>query len=232
MFDRVFVINLDRRPDRWEAFLKRFPADWPWRQPERVSACDGKACEVPEWYKAPVGAWGCHQSHVRLWWEQLENEWESVLILEDDAVFARQAVPLMQETLSLVPDDWDQLYFGGQHLKTNEDETPPEVAIQDKLCRCRYVNRTHAYAMRLPFAEAALESIDCQSPADDGKLHHIDYRLGEMHATGRWNIYAPWRFCVGQAGGESDVRNGRRGGQHVREHFWNCFPIEEPAGVM
>lgn len=118
MLDRCVCINLDRRPERWEAFLGRFPVDWPWTRPERWSAIDGKACDIPQWHLGPAGAWGCLRSHLAVWRWQVANGFESVLVLEDDAVFSRNAVETIRETMSLLPADWDQVYFGGQHLDT------------------------------------------------------------------------------------------------------------------
>lgn len=228
MFDHSVVINLDKRPKRIAAFWRGFPSDWPFAKPERWPAVDGENRKPPSWFRAPRGAWGCYQSHLAIWRLQVEVEWDSMLIFEDDAVFARRLAPMMRDTLECLPDDWDQVYFGGQHLNTND--LPPEAVVQDKLIRGRYVNRTHAYAIRLPFARAALEAIDCPAKTSEVRLHHVDYRLCEMHATGDYNIYAPWRFYIGQSSGQSDIRSNRRGlGRHAREHFWNQFPIAELA---
>jgi hypothetical protein len=225
MFDRTFVVNLDRRPDRWEAFQQRFPADWPFAPPERWPAVDGKTCEVPGWFGAGPGAWGCLRTHVAIWWAQVEHEWDSVLVLEDDAVFCRDVVDIMRRTIEVLPDDWEQLYFGGQHLDTNE--RAPEVVIQDKLIRCRYTNRTHAYAIRQGFACEAIDVVDCPNERHP-PAQHVDYLLGDLQDEHR--VYAPWRFCIGQVRGKSDVRHGK----YVREHWWNQFPIvpaRELAGV-
>lgn len=232
-FDRVFVVSLACRPDRLEDFWAQGPGDWPWRMPEVYEAVDGKVVEVPEWFKAPPGAWGCLQSHVAIWDMQIKAGWDSVLVLEDDALFCNDAVARMRDTLDCVPADWDQIYFGGQHLRTGKpDELCPETVIQDRLIRCRYVNRTHAYAIRLPFAGIARAAVTTPSSSRNRDEHHIDYRLGDLHATGEHNIYAPWRFCVGQRPGESDVAIGRGGRQaHKRGHFWNAFRIIDPVGV-
>ena len=229
-FDRVFVVNLARRPDRLDGFWGRGPAEWPWEMPIVHAAVDGDTVESPDSFKGPPGAWGCLQSHVAIWEMQITAGWDSVLVLEDDAIFCRDAVERMRDTLDCVPNDWDQIYFGGQHWQANK--MPPEVVIQDRLIRCRNVNRTHAYAIRLPFTHAAREVVLSPFTARDVNLHHIDYRLGDMHASGQYNIYAPWRFCIGQSRGSSDVRHGRAGrSAHVSEHMWNKFPIVEPAGV-
>ena len=193
-------------------------------------AVDGNDCDLPMWFKASAGAWGCLQSHLSVWRWQVKWGLDAIMVCEDDAVFCRDIVRRIQGVMACVPNDWEQIYFGGQHLNTND--LPPETVIQDRLIRCRYVNRTHCYMIRLPFAQAALDAVDRPFETADPRLHHVDYQLGEMHASGEYNIYAPWRFCVAQASGESDVRMNRRGRpQHVREHWWNQFPIEEPAGV-
>lgn len=225
MFDRTFVINLDRRQDRWRQFQKRFPDDWPFASPERWPAIDGKDCDIPKWYRAGAGAWGCLQTHLAIWWKLVDSTWDAVLVLEDDAVFSRNAIETIRQTLGLIPDDWDQIYFGGQHLDTNG--RAPEVVIQDRLIRCRYVNRTHAYVIRPDFACEAIDYIDCPNDRQQ-RLQHVDYMLGDLHDS--HHVYAPWRFCIGQARGNSDVRMGR----HTVEHWWNQYPIiptRELAGV-
>jgi len=225
MFDRIFVINLNRRQDRWEQFRRMLPSNWPFSDPERWTAVDGTAVNIPSWYRCTRGSWGCLQSHLGIWREQIKKKWQSVLVLEDDVVFTRDAVAVMLRTMEMVSDDWDQIYFGGQHLDTNEH--PPEVVVQDSLIRCRYVNRTHAYAIRLPFARVAKKAISGPSKRPPIK-QQVDYRLGELHMQERYHIYAPWRFCCGQARGYSDVCYSRPGslrGKHVVEQFWNRFPI-------
>jgi len=227
-FDRVFVINLERRPDRLDAFWGHGPEEWPWRMPILHKAVDGDTVKSPGWFKGPSGAWGCLMSHVAIWEMQIEEGWDSVLVLEDDAEFCRDAVKRMRDTLDCVPDDWDQIYFGGQHWQ--EQETPPEVAARNRLVRCQNVNRTHAYAIRLPFAKTARDAVLNPLWPADANQHHVDYRLGDMHA--QYNIYAPWRFCIGQSRGESDVRSRNGRSARVTAHMWNHFPIAEPAEVV
>jgi len=103
----VFVINLDRRPDR----LKRLGF-----QAQRWPAVDGCALKLtPElrqllapndffWKKAVAG---CALSHLGLW-KKIAAE-GSALVLEDDAVL----LPGWQEVLKDLPADLDILYLGG-----------------------------------------------------------------------------------------------------------------------
>lgn len=59
MFDKIYCINLARRPDRWRNFCQRFPSSWPFGFPERVEALDGQKIPKPSYYSQQPGAWGC-----------------------------------------------------------------------------------------------------------------------------------------------------------------------------
>ena len=218
MFDRVFCINLDRRPKRWEQFCSQFDDAWPWRCPERWPAVEG---ERPRGYLASNGAWGCWQSHMAIWREQVAKGWDSVLVFEDDAVLCLDVVDRMRACIERLPESWDQVYFGGQHLRTTE--FPPHQ-VNDCVLRGHYINRTHCYAIRRKFAEVCLREIAGINDTKDERLHHVDHRLCQLHLSGEYEIFCPIRFCVAQGRGKSDV-TGRR----VREHWWNQFPYESPV---
>src|SRR5262245_46044684 len=113
----VVCINLKRREERWKAFQERLPGDWPFRKIVRFPAIDGRACVPPPWWKESAGAWGCYRSHLRVVEDCLNNDLESVLVLEDDAEFPPTFAADAAEFLRHVPDDWDMLYLGGQLLK-------------------------------------------------------------------------------------------------------------------
>ncbi len=50
-FDRLAVINLDRRTGRWESFLQSLRRiRWPFKDPVRVAAIDSDATGVPIWW--------------------------------------------------------------------------------------------------------------------------------------------------------------------------------------
>ena len=87
-FERVVVVNLDHRPDRLERLHRHLTSIvWPFRFPERVRATDGRKVKPPNWWKAGGGAWGCHQSHLRIIENALMDDVESILVLEDDVFF-------------------------------------------------------------------------------------------------------------------------------------------------
>ena len=79
MFERVYVINLPRRAERWEAFVQRLPADWPFRVPERYVAIDGGLATPPDWWKGGADFEGSartllHQSRSHCEKTRMEKE--------------------------------------------------------------------------------------------------------------------------------------------------------------
>ena len=89
VFQRVAVVNLARRPDRWLSFLRRLPSNWPFSPPLRFPAIDGRACQIPAFWQTGAGAWGCYQSHVTIIADCLAQGIDSILVLEDDAIFVQ-----------------------------------------------------------------------------------------------------------------------------------------------
>ena len=101
---KVFVINLDRRPDRWSSVSKTL-TNAGFRNIERVPAIDGKLIDSdnlknllhPEVYPqlgkirkkhedlGSTGAVGCSLSHYKVWNKIVEQD-EPALIVEDDLI--------------------------------------------------------------------------------------------------------------------------------------------------
>ena len=218
-FDRVYVVNLDRRPDRWDSFQKRVHASgWPFAAAQRFSATDGQQEPPPDWYRPGKGAWGCYRSHVRAMQDAINGGCERILILEDDAVpldgFAENAARF----LSNLPGDWDQAYLGGQLLWW---QLSPPRKINEHVLRPHNVNRTHAYALSRSGMEKALaymtDEDDYRATLERGFKHHVDHRYGWMHMHGLMNAYCPYRWCFGQAEGHSNIK-----GKSMGENEWQA----------
>ena len=226
MFSRVVVINLDRRPERWESFQAGLPTDWPFPCPERWPAFDDsiEGNEPPSFWTQCRGSWGCYQSHVAILRWIKEERPGSVLVLEDDCVWCDSFTVHVEHFLSRLPGDWGQLYLGGEHFAQNKGL--PRV-VNEAVLRCFNVNRTHAYAVRQDFAEFALRYLT-------KRFHnrHVDYVFGEMHERGFYPVYAPRRWLVGQAAGESDVAKDAIGRSSLvkTEAWWNCFRYLDENG--
>jgi len=214
-FDRCYLVNLERRGDRLAEFQSRIVAQpWPFPAPERWIAVDGKLCPFPPWFKQGKGAWGCYRSHCQIIERCLNENVQSVLILEDDAVLCEDFATKATEFLSSVPADWDQIYLGGQIL--SREEHPPQ-RINDQVLRPFNVNRTHAYALSRNGMEIVYRHLHKRNWAPK---HHIDHHLGRLHAEAKINVYCPVKFLVGQAPGETNIGDNANP-DHTCGHWWN-----------
>ena len=121
MLKQVFVINLDRRPDRMNEFIERCPKELDY---QRFSAIDGQLLDtcihynkgIPESHaytdsiykfkrkKRIFGENGCYQSHYNIWKKVLDintiDERDMVMILEDDLFFTENFLKKLNTMLN------------------------------------------------------------------------------------------------------------------------------------
>lgn len=213
MLERCYVISLARRPERYERFIAGLPDDWPFPRPERFMAIDGHTVGPPKWWRQGNGAWGCYRSHLALIERCLNEGVESVLLLEDDAVFPTGFSAAAAQFLNALPDNWQMAYLGGQLLRVHLQRP---TRVSDQVYRPFNVNRTHAFALRgRKFLQAVYEHLHEWGTWKHG--HHIDHHFGVLHQSGKYNVYCPGEWLVGQADGLSDIKAGK---VTFPERFW------------
>lgn len=212
MFSRCIVINLERRPDRWDAFQSRLPADWPLPPPQRFAAIDGSRVPAPVWWKVWPGAWGAYRSHMAVIEQALSDGTSSLLVMEDDATFCPDFAQQTIDFMAAVPTDWQMIYFGGQHIQAWRGIAQP---ISDLVVLPFNVNRLHAYALNRSGMNVLYRHLN--DTRDWKSNHHVDHHIGKLHMERRIRVYAPRHWLVGQAGGVSDI-NGR----DLPERTWNA----------
>lgn len=136
-FDHVCVINLDSRPDRWQAMqsqferlgvagnIQRFAAvrppadivDRPELAPLRafLLKADGESEHLPAKLRA---TWGCTQSHLEVIRLAQASGWPQVLVLEDDCELEPYSLPVLRRVArQLEGQSWDMIYLGGTYKK-------------------------------------------------------------------------------------------------------------------
>jgi len=204
-FERIYVINLERRVDRWNTFKKQIPRNWPFQALERVAAIDGKKVPSPDWWTTGNPAWGCYRTHLRLLETCMNSGVNSVLLLEDDAKFVPDFTSEVKKFIQHLPDNWGMLYLGGQHLHFTQH---PPLKVNDEVFVPYNVNRTHAMALRgntIKYVYKFLHEFQNFKKGD-----HIDHWLGRLHQkrNPKHPIYCPGRWLVGQAPGPSDIGGG------------------------
>jgi GR25 family glycosyltransferase involved in LPS biosynthesis len=164
--DRIVVINLDRRPDRWERCRTRLAAASLARC-ERFSAVDGRALDLAvrdrsfvhpaalaalggplrEHVDMSIGAVGCFLSHLRVWSAISSDGVASrVLVFEDDAEpteeFNAWSAEEQSTLLTRVPSDFDLLLLG---CNVVGDLACPTMVPGVR--RIFYFNATHSYVI-------------------------------------------------------------------------------------
>ncbi len=117
--NKIFVINLDRREDRWENFKINNDYLANHFEIQRFSAIEGKK---------PVDA--IFESYVKCLTLAFENE-ESVIIMEDDAYLIPGGIEKLKAAYKELPSDWDCLignhYFIGEIEILSENLAKPVV---------------------------------------------------------------------------------------------------------
>ena len=126
-FDKIYCINLNRRPDRWFNVTKEFVRVG-FDEIERFEATDGETMDLTEFGKLKMtrGHFGIIDTQFRIIKEAKEKGYKNILILEDDVYFSEEIGNLISY-MDLVPNDWDMLYFGGSH-----NHGLPPTKINDK----------------------------------------------------------------------------------------------------
>ena len=143
LFEKTYLINLDRRPDRLERFMKSFEAsDVNKIQLTKISAVDGGELDISKvplsevargelkqiettgfrskHYQLTRGAIGCYLSHVKVWRDIVDNGHRHGLIFEDDVNIPKDLYHKMEKSMKNIPNDWDIILFG-YHCKDCEN---------------------------------------------------------------------------------------------------------------
>jgi len=211
-FDRVVLINLPRRPDRLAQAKKNLrQARWPFRSPEIFAAIDGASTRPPKNWRYGAGSWGCLQSHRAVLQQAIADDVQSLLILEDDVCFEKNFAMEVKKFLRAMPDDWDQLMLGGQHVSQHGQP----FLVEPGVLRCTDCERTHAYAVRGDFLRLLAKRL-----SSGGRFNgrsHCDWIMGrDPQLQLAHKVYAPEFFLIGQERSLSDVY-----GAVQPRKFWN-----------
>lgn len=223
MFDRCVCLNLLRRPDRWQRFFENLAAvDWPFGAPcQRVAALDAKVVVPPAWWKLTAGAWANLQTHLHVCDQAVADGAKTLLVLEDDALLSDDIYDRARAFMAAVPDDWEQVYFGGSHF--TKTGLLPSI-VNSEVLKAKCVNGAWGYAVRgrgLVILSAVCKRPDCATLQDDTPF--VDAIWATLHRDGIVKAYTPHRWMIGHAGGRSDVF------ETDREDEWYHLPDETLA---
>lgn len=172
-FDKIFVINLLERPERWENIKNELQKAGITNY-ERLDAFKVNHLKLPESYYSRMqpntdtlnidrylsGSCGCKLSHLKAVSTGIERGYHNILILEDDVQFIDKASEVLEKTIAKLPHDWEMLYLGGNHL------TPPTWCGW-KLKKIQRSFTSHAYGVNLKtVGKKILEARECGTEID------------------------------------------------------------------
>ncbi|EFA00173.1 glycosyltransferase 25 family member [Tribolium castaneum] len=204
-FDKIFMINLLRRPERRQRM--RFCFDELGLQVTIVDAVDGRALNasilqqispLPEYadpyHKRPMtlGEIGCFLSHYNIWKDIVRNGYETTLVLEDDirfeSFFRTKVLNVMDEVKRV--SGWDLVYLGRKRLQEDDE---PWVEGSSLLVEAGYSYWTLGYVLSLNGAKKLLNA----DPLS--RLVPVDEYLPilfDKHPQTSWKGYFPKRNLV------------------------------------
>lgn len=202
-FDKIYCINLDRRPDRWEdnclPQFKKIGLDV-----ERFSATDGKELKLPQGHVYSAELAGSY-SHLNVLKEAKKNNVEKLLLLEDDVVFTENVNELFNNVINNVPTDWDYLFFGGNHIGGFQQ-------ISDGVSKLNRSYAIHACGVKSSGYDVMIQHLEnkINTVMSDLSVTHkpsvaADYFLGDLHRV--LNTYCFIPHLAWQLDGHSDIQN-------------------------
>jgi GR25 family glycosyltransferase involved in LPS biosynthesis len=149
-FDAIFLVNLDRRPERLKSSCDEL-SKHNITDILRYPAIDGN--EIEYHGKLNAGQIGCTLSHLGIVKYAKEQNLEKIFIFEDDISLADNFNDVMASALSELPDNWDMFYAGGNHLKSFNPFSHHLVKLNGTLT-------THAYGIHSRFYDTIINTIE------------------------------------------------------------------------
>lgn len=150
-FDKIFIINLDERKDRWSNVVKELQkmdiANY-----ERFSAIKPMFNNIPSQYynklvsphkyKVPyiIGSMGCKMSHYEIIKIAKQRNYSKILIFEDDISFKYDKEKTYELMNNVITRDWHMLYLSANHRSMPSLLDNDIYKVNEALC-------THAYAL-------------------------------------------------------------------------------------
>ena len=213
----AYVVNLDRRPDRWEEFQKQ-PLFGEFKSIERFPAVDGKTLDwknddrisyqtrknIEKSYRRShyeinsLGAIGASLSHIGIWRKFLASEAKYCLVFEDDTVLKPEELALIDKLCQEKMPDWN-LWLIGHHNWMLEGK-PINPGKKEGWWNVDVFTGAHAYIIDRTAAEKLLEM---PFPIET----HIEYYMSNVAKQKGFKIVRYKGLRVGytiEATGEDD----------------------------
>lgn len=165
----VYVINLDRRPDRWAEFSKQPTLSY-FSNLQRFSAVDGTQLDVQtdphislhtrqnilkkyrrsDYEINTLGAIGASLSHIGIWKAFLDSDASHVIVFEDDTLVTQEDLQKIEFLTEKQPAEWDMWLLGCHRWRLDGTPLMPK---QQGWVSVKQFTGAHAYLLSRRGAE-------------------------------------------------------------------------------
>lgn len=193
-FDKTYCVNLDRRTDRWADSTNEFKK-FNLNGIERFSAVDGKSTPIKlKNKKVNKSEIALVLTNIKIIERAKKEGLKSILILEDDVEFTDE-VTNVSEYFKFLPNDWDMIYFGGNHNIGIEEATPK--IINEKVCKLYHTYTTHCVGIKHTAFDIILDNLKQLSQQLDVVYCDLQKQM---------NVYSFYPMIASQRIGFSDIQ--------------------------
>jgi GR25 family glycosyltransferase involved in LPS biosynthesis len=172
-FQEIHCINLERRTDRWEECLDEFSKHN--LEVKRYNAFDGNNLEpVPGLNGGQVGAIYSHRGIL----EYARNcKLDNILVLEDDVKFDENINQKFYDIFEGIPNDWDVILFGGNHVGNNPWSKGNLIEISENVFKVTYSLALHCYAVKNTVYDLAIDALSKMNNTNDALFAEIQSQI-------------------------------------------------------
>jgi GR25 family glycosyltransferase involved in LPS biosynthesis len=174
-FDQVYVLNLQKRPERMILADKRMKfceIDY-----VKFNAVDGsvmrrvwESYHKENQYFSNPSYLGCAISHLSIYRDALEKGYNKIVILEDDNRIKRDANQAFNAVKDQIPEDWMLLHLGFIPLTDDCSQWSYNVFldrfISPNVFRSKNLWGLYAYGITAPLMQEILETYDRDFPME------------------------------------------------------------------
>ena len=198
-FDYVYCMNLDSRPDRWKEAIEQFKNNK--IIVNRFRAFEGKIIHKGQKPILP-GEFGCLFTHLSILIDAKNNNYDKILIFEDDVELHPEFNNIASDFLQEVPNNWDMLYFGANTAKNTSVNISPRVNLANSLLG------GHAYAVRSTVYDRLIHLLE-------NEPYQVDETYSRNHVF--MNTYLCNPIIAWQREGWSDINKKNVNYQFLKE---------------
>ncbi len=191
----TFYINLESRPDR-RAHVE-----------QQLSMVGIKNAQRFNAIKLPNGAIGCSMSHLKCLETALKNDWEHVLIVEDDILFLKpnKFVDQFNKFLERHQTNFDVALIGGNNI-------PPYLCVDDTCVQVTKCQTTTGYLVQRHYYKQLIANIregigKLMREPEKHILYAIDKYWFQLQGKDKWFLITP--LTVTQREDYSDIEQRR-----------------------